>query len=176
MNQINKEYAAALFSIAEEKGCTRAWAGVLDQIAAILRDNPRYLALLDSPEIPPEERRTLLEKSFGGLADPEIISFAALMCRRGRARMLPDAIRRFADMVDSAERIKHARVVSAFPLTEEEKQRLKERLEAMTQATVTLSCQVDPSLVGGMLVEIDGRILDGTVRTRLREIKEVIGG
>ncbi len=178
MNQISKENAGALYALALEQGkdCPRQWAEELKTALAVLEDNPAYLALLSSPEVDGEERVQLLQAAFGESLSREVLSFAVLMCRRGRARMLPDAIRRFADMVDSAERIKHARVASAFPLTEEEKKRLTERLEAMTQATVTLSCQVDPSLVGGMLVEIDGRILDGTVRTKLREIKEVIGG
>ena len=178
MNQISKEYAGALYSLALELGTgfPRKWAEELKTAGSILEENPVYLQLLSSPEISGEERESLLREAFGETLSREPLSFAALMCRRGRARELPDAIRRFADMVDSAERIRHARVTSAYPLTDEEKKRLTEKLEAMEKATVTLSCRVDPSLVGGMMVEIDGRILDGTVRTKLREIKEVIGG
>lgn len=178
MNQISKEYAGALYSLALEQGTgtARKWADELKTAGGILAENPAYLQLLSSPEVGGDERESLLREAFGESLSREPLSFAVLMSRRGRARELPDAIRRFEDMVDSAERIRHARVVSAFPLTEEEKKRLTEKLEAMTRATVTLSCQVDPSLVGGMLVEIDGRILDGSVRTKLREIKEVIGG
>ena len=176
MAQISKEYAAALFSIAEEKGCTGKWADALRQMDAILRDNPRYLALLGSPEIPPEERRELLTQSFGGIADPEIISFAALLCRRGRARELPDAIAHFRQMADIRARTREAKVTSAVPLTEEEKKRLVAALEKRSGLKVTLSCAVDASLMGGMIVEMDGRVTDGSVRTRLRKIKEVIGG
>lgn len=176
MNQSNKEYAAALFSIAEEKGCALAWSDTLDEINGILRDNPAYLALLGSPEIPPEERRQLLEESFGGLADPEIVSFMALMCRRGRAKDLPDAIAHFRTLVDVRARIREAHVVSAVPLTEEEKDRLIAALEKKSGLKVKLSCAVDETLMGGMIVEMDGKVTDGSVRTRLREIKEVIGG
>jgi len=174
--QISKEYAAALFAISEEKGCTAAWAETLRQIADILRDNPRYLSLLASPEIPPEERKQLLEQAFGGMADPEVISFAALICRRDRARELPDAIAHYRQLADIRARTREARVVSAAPLTAEEKERLTAALEKKSGMKVTLSCAVDPSLIGGMTVEMDGRVTDGSVRTRLREIKEVIGG
>ena len=176
MAQISKEYAAALFSIAEEKGRVREWADVLAQMDAILRDNPRYLSLLASPEIPPEERKALLAQSFGGMADPEIISFAALICRRGRAKELPEAIGHFRRMADIRARTREARVVSAAPLTDEEKRRLTAVLEKKSGMKVTLSCAVDPSLIGGMTVEMDGKVTDGSVRTRLRELKEVISG
>ncbi len=174
MAQISKEYAAALFAISEEKGRTEAWAESLGQIADILRENPRYLSLLASPEIPPEERRTLLEQAFGGLADPEIISFAALICRRGRARELPDAITHYRQLADIRARTREARVVSAAPLTEREKERLIAVLEKKTGLKVTLSCAVDPSLIGGMTVEMDGYMADGSLRSRLREVKDVI--
>ena len=176
MAEISKEYAAALFGIAEEKGCVRAWADTLAAIDAILRENPRYLALLASPEIPPEERRSLLDQAFGGMAAPEIIGFAALICRRGRAKELPDAIRHFRQMADIRDRTRVARVVSAAPLTDAEKKRLTAALERKSGMKVTLSCAVDPSLIGGMTVEMDGKVTDGSVRTRLRELKEVIGG
>ncbi|MBR5345254.1 MAG: ATP synthase F1 subunit delta [Clostridia bacterium] len=176
MAQISKEYAAALFAIAEEKNRTVAWSESLKQIAEILQENPRYLALLASPEIPPEERKSLLDQAFGGMADPEVISFMALICRRGRAKELPEAITHFRQLADIRTRTRVARVVSAAPLTEQEKKRLTAALEKQSGMKVTLSCAVDPSLIGGLTVEMDGRVTDGSVRTRLREIKEVIGG
>ncbi len=176
MAQISNEYAAALFAIAEEKGCVREWADTLGRMDAILRENPRYLALLASPEIPPEERRQLLRKAFGGMADEEVISFAALMCRRGRARDLPEAIAHYRRLTEIRDRTRVARVTSAAPLTEDEKARLKAALEKKSGMRVTLSCAVDPALIGGLTVEMDGAVTDGSVRARLREIKEVIGG
>ena len=100
----------------------------------------------------------------------------ALICRRGRARELPDAIAHYRQLADIRARTREARVVSAAPLTAEEKERLTAALEKKSGMKVTLSCAVDPSLIGGMTVEMDGRVTDGSVRTRLREIKEVIGG
>ena len=176
MRQISKEYASALFSIAEEKGCVREWAGTLAEMDAILRDNARYLDLLASPEIPPEERKALLKQSFGGMAADEIINFAALMCRRGHAKLLPEAITHYRRLADIRDRTRVAKVVSAVALTQEEKERLTAALEKQSGMKVMLSCAVDPSILGGMIVEMDGRVTDGSVRTRLREIKEVIGG
>ena len=150
MTQISKEYAAALFSIAVEKGCVPSWERQLNDIGEQLRSSPDYVRLLSSPDIPPEERVKLLREAFAGGADDELVSFAALMCRRGRAALLPEAIERFCQLADERARVR--------------------------VATVELQCLVDPSLIGGLRVTVDGRVIDGSVRERLREIKEVIGG
>ncbi len=176
MTQISKEYANALFSIAAEKGCVRPWAEQLAGMAQAMADNPAYLDLLASPEIPPEERAQVLRRAFAGAADEEILSFGALMCRRGRARELPDAISRFRQMADEAEHVRTARVISARPLTADEEERLRAQLEKNAGGTVVLRCEVDASLLGGLIVEMDGRVTDGSLRARLSEIKEVIGG
>ena len=121
MTQISKEYAGALFSIAMEEGCVRKWADELGILQEALTEQPAYLSLLASPEIPAEERVALLQEAFSGSVSPEPLSLAALLCRRGRAGLLPDVIRRYRDMADEAERIKHGRVTSAAPLTEEDR-------------------------------------------------------
>ncbi len=176
MTQISKEYAAALFSIALEQKTAARWAQQLEVVEKALEAAPDYLSLLASPEIPPDERVSLLNKAFEGQADPELLSFAGLMCRKGRARQLPDAIRRFRQLADEAAKRSRATVTSAVELTETEKNKLRASLEKKRGGTVELTCRVDPSLLGGMIVEMDGRYVDGSLRTRLQEIKEVIGG
>lgn len=175
MTQASKEYAAALFSIALEKQCVRPWADAVGEMAECLREYPAYCDLLTSPEIPAEERESLMRAAFAGTPE-EILRLAALMIQRGRAWEIPDTADRFRQLADEAEKHKTARVVSAAPLTEAEKERLIKRLAGDTGAKITLSCETDPALLGGMLVEIDGRVIDGTLRTKLRELKEVIGG
>ena len=67
-----------------------------------------------------------------------------------------------------------AQVTSAVPLTESEKQQLAEKLSARFGRTVTLECAVDESLLGGMVVRVDGKVLDGSLRGRLHAVKEVM--
>ncbi|MBQ6173090.1 MAG: ATP synthase F1 subunit delta [Clostridia bacterium] len=176
MTQISKEYAAALFSIAVEKACVPKWEAQLRAVEAELKAQPDYVRLLTSPDIPAEERVSLLRAAFAQDTDEEVVSFAALMCRRGRAAQLPEAIERFCQLADERARIRVATVESARPLREDEKKRLIAALEKKTGGTVELRCEVDPALMGGLRVTVDGRVIDGSVRERLREIKEVIGG
>ena len=65
-------------------------------------------------------------------------------------------------------------VTAEAPLTDEEKEKLKNKLEAMTKSTVSMEYFIDESLLGGLIAEIDGKVLDGSLRKRLHDIKEVI--
>ena len=71
-------------------------------------------------------------------------------------------------------KISVARVVSSVPLTLEEKKRLKARLEKMSGRKVSLECSVDKSLLGGLVVEMDGKVINGSLRQRLDEMKDVM--
>lgn len=176
MTEISKEYASALFSLAGEKQCEDAWGESLARVSGLFARNPDYPVLLASPDVPVEEREQLIEKALGGTEPEEILSFLKLLIRRGRIRMLPACRAEYEKLLHIKEQVSTARVVSAAPLTEEERTRLLQRLEKLSGHTVLLTCEVDATLLGGAVVEMDGRVMDGSVRGRLREIKEVIGG
>ena len=114
---------------------------------------------------------------FNGLHDslPEdVLSFFLLLCEKGRMPCLGVAISEYTALFDASERISTAKVISAVPLTDGEKAKLKEKLEAMYKRTVNLECSVDENVLGGLIVEVDGNTMDGSLRYRLREVKEVM--
>ena len=77
-------------------------------------------------------------------------------------------------MYDAAMAASAAEIVSAVPLTEEEQEKLAAVLSARFGRTVTLTCTVDESLMGGLVVRVDGKVLDGSLRSRLHAVKEVM--
>ena len=78
-------------------------------------------------------------------------------------------------MVDFSNRVLTAKVTSAVPLSEKEEKALIEKLEKMTGNTVLLDVEVNDSILGGMIVEIDGKVIDGSLQNRLNLVKDVIG-
>ena len=77
-------------------------------------------------------------------------------------------------LLDASERISNARVTSAVELTEDEKNRLCKRLCEKLKAEVKIEYFIDEGLLGGLIVEVDGTVIDGSLRHRLREVKEVM--
>ena len=100
--------------------------------------------------------------------------FLHVLTGKGHIRQLDACIKAYAELHDSARKLATAVVTSAVELTDAEKDKLKAKLEQRLGRTIRLECSVDPSLLGGLVVQVDGRIIDGSLKHRLQEIKEVM--
>ena len=174
MTDLSREYAEALFALAAENDQTKEYLEALDTAATLLADNPDYVELLRCPTIQKEERDGLLEQTFGQILPEQVLAFIQLLCAHGRIRSFTDCVAEYRLLYQTAVAMSTAQVVSAVPLTDEEKQRIAETLSARFGRTVTLECTVDESLLGGMVVRVDGKVLDGSLRSRLHAVKEVM--
>lgn len=174
MTDLSREYAEALFALATETDQTKEYLDALDTAAALLEDNAEYVELLACPAIPRDERDTLLEQALGSVLPEQVLAFIQLLCAHGRIRSLADCIAQYRLLYQTAVAMSTAQVTSAVPLTEQEKEQLAAALTARMGRTVTLECAVDESLLGGLSVTIDGKVLDGSLRRRLHAVKEVM--
>ena len=174
MAQVIKEYAMALFSLAQETDAVKEISEALDTVSAVMKENPEYEDLLASPNIPKTERVEAVEQAFTGTVPEHVVSFLSLLCERGRIRSLSECISEYRQLCDAANKISVAEVSSAVELTEDEKSALTKKLEKLCGNSVVLNCTVDPSLIGGISVAVDGRVIDGSIRHRLHELKEVM--
>lgn len=174
MSEMSKEYATALFTLGCEMGEEEAFAAGLDTLVASLRENPLYLELLASPGIPKDERTGALAAAFSDALPETVLSFAQLLCEHGRIREVFDCADEYCALLRGARRRSVARVISAAPLDEGQRERLQAALEKKTGCTVSITYETDPGLLGGMTVEIGDTVLDGSLKTRLREVKEVM--
>lgn len=172
--ELSREYAEALFALAAERDQTKEYLEALDTAATLLADNPDYVELLSCPAISKDERDGLLEQTFGQILPEQVLAFIQLLCAHGRIRSLSDCIAEYRLLYQTAVAMSTAEVVSAVPLTESEKAKLADTLSARFGRTVTLTCTVDESLLGGMVVRVDGKVLDGSLRSRLHAVKEVM--
>ncbi|MBE6667071.1 MAG: ATP synthase F1 subunit delta [Ruminococcaceae bacterium] len=174
MIDVGKEYGAALFMLACERNKKKEYAGELKLIEEAFKESTEYAEFLSSPSIPVKERLSAIESAFAGSLSEDVLSFFLLLCEKGRMPCLEIAINEYNALLDASERISTARVISAIPLTDGEKAKLKEKLEVMYKRTVNLECSVDENVLGGLIVEVDGNTMDGSLRYRLREVKEVM--
>ncbi len=174
MTEMFKEYGTALFMLAKELSCESEYAVALECVEEVFDGNPQYLDFLSSPNIPMKERLSALESAFSGAVPQDILSFVQLLCEKGRIHSFKSAVEEYKKLLDSQNKVSTALVTSAIPLTESEKNDLKDKLEIKTGHSVILECRVDESILGGILIEIDGKIIDGTLKHRIQEIKDVI--
>lgn len=174
MNEIGKEYGAALFKLACETGCTKEYGEALKDIRCAFSENPDYVNLLASPGIPVSERLGVIDSAFASSVPEHVLSYLKLLCEKGRLSCFEEACAEYASLFDVSQRVIHARVISAVPLTDQEKESIIQKLEKTHKGKVLAEYTVDPDILGGVIVEIDGKILDGSLRHRLRDVKDVM--
>ena len=174
MTEISKEYGTALFMLACEEKAQRAYAEALAIVKETFLANPSYEEMLSSPSIPLGERLLAIEAAFGEAVPTHVLSYVKLLCEKGRVSCLMESIEAYAALLAASERVFEAHVTSAVTLTEEEKEKLIDRLEKKYKGRVRAEYTVDASLLGGLIVEVDGKVFDGSLRHRLGEVKEYL--
>ena len=176
MTETSKEYGTALFMLACEKKRQDEYAMALDKLICAFAENPEYIDFLASLSIPVSEKLEAVEKAFSGVVPEDVLSYVQLLCEKGRVRGFNDSAEEYKRLLDESKRVSKAKVTSAAELLESEKEALKDKLEKISKTSVELEYFVDEALIGGVVVEIDGKIIDGSLRSRLHDIKEVING
>ena len=174
MNDIGKEYGAALFMLASEENARDEYVVSLEKLISVFKENPDYIEFLSSPGIPLGERISAIETAFLDILPTNVLSFVQLMCEKGRIENFFEAAEEYKSLLEASKHISCAKVTSAVEITNDEKSKLHRKLTEMSGGEVEIEYSVDSSLLGGMIVEIDGKIMDGSLRNRLREIKDVI--
>jgi F-type H+-transporting ATPase subunit delta len=164
-----RRYAVAAFEIALRDETVDRWRDDLDRAVATL-ENDELNDALANPAVPLKQRVDIVERVFAGLSDP-VRNLVLLLLRRGRIRQLPRVAAEFRRLDDKRNDIVHATATSASPLDDAETRAITARLEQMTGGRVALETAVDPDLIGGIVVRIGDRLIDGSVRGRLERLR-----
>ena len=172
----SNDYANALFMIAAEDGKLEDYNRDLSVVKQVFRENPDYALLLTSPNIPKSERQAVVDAAFGGKVDANILNFIKVLCDHNKISTLDDCIKDFNALRKASPNRVTAKVYTAVPITESQEQALKEKLQKKFGYTVKIKTVIDKNMIGGVRVEIDGKIIDGSVKRQLHDIKEVISG
>jgi F-type H+-transporting ATPase subunit delta len=169
-----RRYANAVFEIGEAEGKLDEWERDLDLLAQIFRP-AEVLAWLGNPSVPMAEKESLIEIGLA-FAGQEARNFGRLLVTRGRAGLTEQILSLFRTRLDETRGIAHAVVTTAVPIGPADVTAVAERLAAMTGQQVKIEPVVDPSIIGGLVVRIGDRLIDGSARARLLELKRRLAG
>ena len=165
-----RRYAEAAFEVAMRDNAVETWRSELDAAAEVIAEE-RIGRALNNPSIPLETRTETAEATFGPMVSRQVLNLIGLLLRRGRIEELPRLAAEFRRLDDERQGITNATATSASALTSDEVRALTKRLEQFTGGRVQLDVQVDPSLLGGVVVRVGDRLIDGSVRSRLERLR-----
>ncbi len=174
MTKTSKEYGEALFALALEQNMTSQISDALKSVSDVFDKNPEYIDFLACYGIPVAERTQALESAFSDALPEYALSFLQLLCERGAIKDFFDCVRVYEALFAEHLKKSTAVVTSARPLDDMQKQALIKKLEAMCNHSVQLECRTDESVLGGLIIEVDGKVIDGSLKRRLHDVKEVI--
>ena len=168
-------YASALFDLAAEHGTVSAVESDLEKLEAGLNESPELKLLTTNPRV----TRGQAEKALWGVAAIMGLSdltqkFLGTLAQNRRLSQLPQVIRAFRTIAAGQRGEVAAEVVSAHALTDAQLDTLKAKLTAREGRTVKLTSSVDPDLLGGLVVTIGSKRIDGSIRTRLNSLAQAM--
>ena len=169
-----KRYAQAAFAVALEQGNPDRWLGDLDALSSLVAE-PEAAAVLQSDRVPDAEKEILLKAALPD-ADPAVLNLARLLVAKRRIRLAQQVREEFGNLLDVHEGRARAKVVTAVPLTDEQKAEIAEKLSQISGKTVSLEQVVDPGIVGGLVARIGDTLIDGSTRSRLVALKKSLQG
>jgi F-type H+-transporting ATPase subunit delta len=169
---VGSRYAEALFQIAQEQENIEQLEQELQSVVKIIADSRDLQKILYHPQITPEEKKVILKSIFAGRVSRVTVNFLYLLIDHKREFFLKDIVTFFMEMANQVRNLAQAQVTSAVELKGEEKKKLNEILEKIVRKRIRAEYSIDPSLVGGVVVRIGDRVIDGSVRTKLARMGE----
>lgn len=170
---IARPYAMAAFEYALAKKALPAWEEFL-QMAAVIAEDPQMVRLMASPKVNKAQRADFFCELLKSQLDDEKKNFIYLLSEHNRFAVLPEIAKQY--QLHRAEHEKKATVsvTSAVALDAQQRTKLVQQLTKRLQLEVTLNCTVDPTLLGGAIIRVGDRVIDGSVRGKLHRMIEFI--
>ena len=171
--ELARPYAVAAFKQAEEEGRLGEWAGMLGLLAAVARD-PLMSGLIANPGVDRARLVELFIDVCGDRLSDTGRNFVKVVGQYGRFALLPDISERFAEERAAREGRNQVQVTSAFELSEAHRATIVEAMEKRLGTKVTLDCDVDDSLIGGVVIRAGDLVIDASLRGRLGQLAQTL--
>lgn len=170
-------YASALYDLASEQGFVTAVESDLEKLDEAIRGSADLDALIRSPQVSREAAGGAIGGVAGVLGLSELTrNFLGVLAHNRRLSALPEIVRAFGSIAAAARGEVTAEVTSAHPLSDDQLAALAAKLKEREGKTIKIKATVDPELLGGLVVKIGSRQIDGSIRTRLNSLAQAMKG
>lgn len=176
MTEQSREYGEGLYALCAEEALSGDVLEQLDVLNDSFKAQPDYLRLLSNMSLAREERLDILDRTLRGQVHPYVLNFCKILLEKGLLHEFSDCVKAYRARYLQDNGIVEASVTTAVPLDDGQWKKLMEKLSAMTGKQIVLKERLDPAVLGGVRLEMDGKRYDNTVQSRLTAIHRAIGG
>ncbi len=176
MTEFGREYGEGLYALCAEEKIER---DVLEEVQALkesFRENGDFLRLLGNMTLGKEQRVAIVDDTLKGSVHEYVLNFIKLLVERGAMHEFAECADAYRACYNREHGVVEAEVTTAHPLGESQRAKLIGKLQSMTGREVVIKEKVDPSVLGGVLLQMDGKRYDNTVVHRLKAIQQAMAG
>ena len=170
--RVARRYAQALMKAAEELRTVDATAADVETIGAVVRSSREFRRFLSSPVVSVARKKAVLLEMFGEIISPVTLSFLDLIIKQNREPLLPEILEQFAVLRDEQMGVVNADVTTAVDMTPPQVRDLQSALEQQTGKKVRLKVHADPSIRGGLVIQIGDTVRDASLTHQLERLRE----
>jgi F-type H+-transporting ATPase subunit delta len=173
--KIARRYAKALHNIGLEDGNYDRYLDELEAFTALVEGHSDLREVLINPAFSPDSRQAILKTLVQRMAlDRITANFLLILAAKNRMRYLPDVTAMYQELADETAGRARVEVVTAFELSQTKLDTLVRALEDVIKKTIVVQVQQDPALIGGVVAKIGGTVYDGSVKTQLEDLRELL--
>lgn len=173
---LDRRYALALYQVAERKGKVSEYIEDLKFIYDLIETNEEFHEVVKHPQISTKKKKTTFINIFKGKIDEELLSFLLILIEKDRILFLKEKIDELEKIVLERKNTCRGIVKTTTPLTEKQYSLLLEKLERKYNKKIILEEVIDPSILGGIYIRVEDKVIDGTVKLRMNEIRQKVLG
>ena len=168
---LDRRYALALYKVAKEKNKIDEYFNDLKEICNLIESNKDFYDVIKHPQISTKKKKQTFKNIFKNRIDDDLLSFLLILIEKERILFLKEKLTQMEYIYLEERNTLIATVKSAIPLLDEELEQLKINLEKKFKKSIVISTEIDKSLLGGVYVRVGNYVIDGTVKSKINEMK-----
>ncbi len=168
---VSRPYAEALMSLAQSNNVADKFDSDVRSLLNLLKESESLQKFFANPFIDAEDKKGVISKILSDDTNPMFRNFLMLLVDRRRIILLEDIAQEYLAKLRELNQTVLAEVISAVPLTDEQKQTIKEKVKAMTDAReVELDSKINSDIIGGVIIKVGSQVIDSSLRGQLRRL------
>jgi F-type H+-transporting ATPase subunit delta len=172
MSVVGDRYAESLFDLAKEENQVTQYLDDIKLVGEVLDSDPQIVQFFNHVLIENDKKIQLLDQSFKGNVDQYVLNFLKLLVQSRRIRYIDDIVKSYIKLSNQYLGIEEGMIYTPYELTDQQIQDIEKAISQKENKKVTLKVSIDPSLLGGIKVQIANRIYDGTIKNKVEMLKK----
>ncbi len=172
VNEVTKIYAGALVEIGTEKDILSQIQEDCEFLVQLLEEDTDFREFLNAPVISKQAKKNFVDKVFSGKACDEIVGFLKVLIDNDRQSAFPDIYRNLIELIDEIHKSKRIKVISSIQLESGLIESIKKALGEKLGVDIIVDEEVNSSILGGIIIEVDDIVIDGSITSNLKNMKE----